>query len=177
MTYKKRTSKSKRSKSKRRISKKRTNKKKISKSKTNKLKINGKRKRGGCGCGNPQQQPIPLVTGGGDFFLPGYIQPESINGLPLHSFYPENNYNEDPQGSQISSRLINGGKKKGKKLKKSLKKGGNFSNYLSSSIVSGDPISSFGTSAGAGLSNNIVHGYSNENRLGVKNDLASPNLV
>jgi hypothetical protein len=67
-------------------------------------------KKGGCGC----VKLIPSMSGGGDYFLPGYTEPPSFDKVPIHSFYPQNMYNVDPQGAQISSRLLpnmTGGKK------------------------------------------------------------------
>lgn len=152
------------------------------KRKTNKKRKMSKRKtRGGCGCNSG------LIAGGGDFFLSGPPASESLNGLPLHSFYPENKFLQDPQGDQLSSRLIGGGgkKKKGKKSKpktkkRGVKKGGNFSDYTATSLdsVPNNPISFFGTTSGSAYSNDIVNGSSNDNNIGgVRSHFAGSTLV
>ena len=144
------------------------------------------RKKGGCGCGGSK------VTGGGnDFFLPGYIPPESINGLPLRSFYPQNTYNDDPQGNQVNTRLLKGGKRrkksvrikrrsrKSRKGRKSYKKGGAFSDYLNDPLgMQKDPISSFGNISGAVSSNNLIQGLPVEtNTIGVRSNISGITMV
>lgn len=129
------------------------------------------KKGGGCGCNSN----LNGMKGGGDFFNGGNVHPASFNNVPIHSFYPYNNYTagSDVQRAQIDSRLIpiKGGKRKSKKGGKSKKmkekKGGNIGNMSSSFIssfsdplVSGSKIIStqFGNTSGSLQSVNTIKG-------------------
>lgn len=67
-------------------------------------KVYSKRKRGGsCSC---NAKLFQKMNGGGDFFNGGNLEPASFKNVPIHSFYPQNNYIEgsDIQRGQLASR-------------------------------------------------------------------------
>jgi len=113
------------------------------------------RKRGGCGCDKtaPVGVGLPLKGGGTPFFS----YPTADRMIPLNSF---KNDMTDP-ANQISARQLPNfkmggkkGKKRGKGKKSKKMKGGDFTQSLSKlyDFALGrptDPISSFGTTAGA----------------------------
>lgn len=140
-------------------------KKHVKRRKTRKTRKHPKKKRGGCGCNAPSTTPPPSMFVGGSSF-----------SSPDHSFYAQNMYKDDPQGGQLASRLMKGGSKRSKGKKRG---GGSFGTLLPNDpTVHNNPISSFGTSAGASLSNNIIMGQSsNDNTLGVKNQIGGSYLV
>jgi hypothetical protein len=78
----------------------------------------GDMKGGGCGCGvgHGGSSTMTHMFKGGSSCIATNPNPPSFNNVPLHSFYPQANQNENPLNNQIASRLV-GGRKKGKKNK------------------------------------------------------------
>lgn len=78
-------------------------------------------KGGSCPCSSSKPFLFSKMSGGGS------IETPSFTNVPIRSFYPQNSYNHDLQGGQISSRLdlqkpitpniMNGGKKRRRKMK------------------------------------------------------------
>lgn len=100
--------------------------------KSKKIYKKSRRTRGGsCPCSKPFL--FSKMNGGGGGENP------SFTSVPIRSFYPQNNYNNDVQGGQISSRLgvqtpitpnlMRGGRKRRRKMKGGVF-GGPFSEQL-----------------------------------------------
>jgi hypothetical protein len=142
----------------------------------------GKKRGGGCSCSNSHL--FSKMSGGGDFFNGGNVEPASFNNVPMRSFYSHNQYESgtDVQGGQLSSRLepqlsttprLMGGKKnKSRKLRNKKRnckgkkvKGGGLENVPGSMINSfSDPL----TAGNRNLSNSIGN---------TSGSLMSPNLL
>jgi len=163
------------------------NSKYLKKRRSQKRRSMKRKMKGGCGCSGGNSMIPPLMNGGGDYFLPGYVESPSFTGVPIHSFYANNTYQQgtDIQGSQLSSRLqpnmYVGGKKskkvrfsktinkRDKKWKKTMKGGMSFPFSFISSFS--DPILGNNTDSvstqvglsGAMLGSNIVAGYPQDN--------------
>jgi hypothetical protein len=136
------------------------------------------RKKGGCGCNNALGS---LQQGGADFFTHSNVEPPSFIGEPADKYYSLNNYNNDTQYMQESSRLASqpkttallmGGRRKKGKSRKNVKKrirGGNSFRISDQALQitsdpllygKSDPISMMGTVSGSLSGMNIVNGHS-----------------
>ena len=88
---------------------------------TKRKRMNG----GGCGCGASHEGPSMMgrFFSGGSGFKGGSgcgasnPNPPSFANVPIRSFYGAANENENPLNQQVASRLLGGGRDRGKKRK------------------------------------------------------------
>ena len=124
-------------------------------SSTTKRKSVNKRKRmngGGCGCGASHEGPSMMgrFFSGGSGFKGGSgcgasnPNPPSFANVPIRSFYGPANQNENPLNQQVASRLLGGGRDRGKKRKTQRKhknqrkqRGGTL--FMSSPLMTSSP--------------------------------------
>ena len=154
----------------RRIKKSRVGSRKLRKG-SRKSRKGSRKSRGGCGCSGSDTPPLP-ISGGNSF-----QEPASFADVPAYAFYPNNEYRgDDVQGGQISTRLmpqITGGSKKRRHRKK--RGGASFSEYAGNGNNS---IWSFGNSAGAGTSYNLITGSSvDSNNIAIKSNMEGISMV
>lgn len=157
------------------------NNKRSRKHRSNKRKTMRKMRAGGCGCQGAVSGGLSGAIDRNSLFFNGggELGPASFKDVPIHSFYPLNDYKVDPQHAQQATRLDPnimstnvGGSSKRKQQRQSKRqmrklKGGSAIPFsyawvrgLSDPLLvnNTDAISSSNTTAGSILGNNILSG-------------------